>query len=132
MRALAIAIQQLAIGVFSLPGTGQTLTHSFVPCPLYPNATVLAQAKSLNGVGTGVVFFRQRYGIRTAEVEITAGTPLALHPGPDGYWTVAGGLGTGASLFRLTDVNGAQMELTLLVTSTTQVDTKKQFPACTP
>ena len=88
--------------------------------------------KSLLGVGTGMVFFRQRYGIRTAEVEITAGTPLPMHTGPDGYWTADGGLGTGTALFRLTDVNGAQLELTLLVTSTTQVDTKKQFPACAP
>ena len=126
----------------SLPANAsETLTYSFVPCPVSANQTILANFKIPAGAPpTSVLFLQHRYGIASVTMDDpNTGQPLTLFRSNDSYWTRSDGnplpTGTAVPTFHLTDVNGSLLNLTNLPPGNTPMFTAtgQQFPLlCTP
>jgi hypothetical protein len=121
----------------TVPLTGETLTYSFVACPVPSDGTgapqPIRETFLLNGAnGSAVTFYQQRYGIASATVEIATGNPLPLQLGNDARWYPVNGntFGSGALLFRLTDVNNRQISFNTMSSVSAGTAVGVQFPTC--
>jgi hypothetical protein len=119
----------------SIPRSGETLTYSFVPCPV-PNDQASGQPQGLRGILTvndpnTVVFFQHRYGILSGTWAVNGQTPLQLTRTTDGRWRpLNGGLWNSNSvMFTLTDVNQKTISFTL-ASSANPTAVNAQFPTC--
>jgi hypothetical protein len=115
-------------------GAGETLTYSYVPCPVAANPPILANLKVSNGVVASVLFVEQRYGITSVTVEdVTTAQQTSLARLNDAYWwPPTGMLLPGSARFRLTDVNNATVTSAVLTTANTAPFSSAgiQFPLC--
>jgi len=119
----------------SIPRAGETLTYSFVPCPV-PIDQASGQPQGLRGILTvndpnTVVFFQHRYGILSGTWAANGQPALQLTRTTDGRWRpLNGGLWSSNSvMFTLTDVNQKTISFTLASTGN-PVPVNAQFPTC--
>jgi hypothetical protein len=127
----------LATSEPQIPPSGDTLTYSFVGCPV-PIATdgqperIRANLLQQNGTITGVLFVGQRYGIYVATTTIGGGS-VVLSRGNDNYWRPPNGmvLGAGSVEFILTDTNSRGASFIIPLQNFPMFgQTSGQFPTC--
>jgi len=124
----------------SLPLAGETLTYSFVACPV-PNAPdgqperMRANFMIAGGGHTAVLFVGQRYGIQSVTATVGANPNMALMRGNDNYWRLPNDQLFGNGLvFSLTDVNLATVSTSINLQNFPDGQifgpTTAQFPTC--
>jgi hypothetical protein len=118
----------------SVPRSGETLTYSFVPCPVPTDAN--GQPQPMRAILTvndpnSVVFFQHRYGILSGTWSVNGQPPLPLTRVADGRWRpLNGGLFNSNSVtFSMTDVNQKTIGFTV-AGSGNPVSVNAQFPTC--
>jgi len=124
----------------SLPASGETLTYSFVPCPV-PNAPdgqperIRANFMIAGGGHAAVLFVGQRYGIQSVTATVGGNPNMPLMRGNDNYWRLPNDQLFGNGLvFSLTDVNLATVSTSINLQNFPDAQTfgptTAQFPTC--
>jgi hypothetical protein len=131
----AAPYQVLAPGTSAtIPRTGETLTYSFVPCPV-PNDPTTNQPRSMSATlsvndPNTVTFFQHRYGIASGTFVLN-GQTLQLTRITDGRWRPPNNafFSANGATFTLTDVNQKTITFNAVPTAA-PTPVNAQFPTC--